>query len=138
MKKKLRSILPAAAVLGGLVLMAAAVLLDLPGEITGLMCGMGGVLLGLGGSGVIMGAVERRLSPQERKELQRSETDERNIAIREKAAQSSWYWTMYLLWVPFVVSLVQGETLWMALSSAVVVLHCLFYMVNMGRWAKKL
>ena len=108
--KKLKPILLAAAALGGLALMAAAALLDLPGGITGLMCGMGGALLGLGGSSVIMGAVERHMSPQERKELQRSETDERNIAIREKAAQSSWYWTLYLLWVPFVISLVRGET----------------------------
>ena len=84
--KKLKPILLAAAALGGLALMAAAALLDLPGGITGLMCGMGGALLGLGGSSVIMGAVERHMSPQERKELQRSETDERNIAIREKAA----------------------------------------------------
>ena len=135
--KKLKPILLAAAALGGLALMAAA-LLDLPGGITGLMCGMGGALLGLGGSSVIMGAVERHMSPQERKELQRSETDERNIAIREKAAQSSWYWTLYLLWVPFVISLVREETLWILLSSAVTVLHCVFYMVNMGRWAKKL
>ena len=124
--KKLKPILLAAAALGGLALMAAAALLDLPGGITGLMCGMGGALLGLGGSSVIMGAVER------------SETDERNIAIREKAAQSSWYWTLYLLWVPFVISLVREETLWILLSSAVTVLHCVFYMVNMGRWAKKL
>ena len=130
--KKLKPILLAAAALGGLALMAAAALLDLPGGITG------GALLGLGGSSVIMGAVERHMSPQERKELQRSETDERNIAIREKAAQSSWYWTLYLLWVPFVISLVRGETLWILLSSAVTVLHCVFYMVNMGRWAKKL
>ena len=136
--KKLKPILLAAAALGGLALMAAAALLDLPGGITGLMCGMGGALLGLGGSSVIMGAVERHMSPQERKELQRSETDERNIAIREKAAQSSWYWTLYLLWVPFVISLVREETLWILLSSAVTVLHCVFHMVNMGRWAKKL
>lgn len=100
------------------------------------MCGMGGALLGLGGSSVIMGAVERHMSPQERKELQRSETDERNIAIREKAAQSSWYWTLYLLWVPFVISLVRGETLWILLSSAVTVLHCVFYMVNMAAGPK--
>ena len=48
------------------------------------------------------------------------------------------YWTLYLLWVPFVISLVREETLWILLSSAVTVLHCVFYMVNMGRWAKKL
>ena len=46
--KKLKPILLAAAALGGLALMAAAALLDLPGGITGLMCGMGGALLGLG------------------------------------------------------------------------------------------
>lgn len=40
--KKLKPILLAAAALGGLALMAAAALLDLPGGITGLMCGMGG------------------------------------------------------------------------------------------------
>ena len=39
--KKLKPILLAAAALGGLALMAAAALLDLPGGITGLMCGMG-------------------------------------------------------------------------------------------------
>lgn len=61
--KKLKPILLAAAALGGLALMAAAALLDLPGGITGLMCGMGGALLGLGGSSVIMGAVERHMSP---------------------------------------------------------------------------
>ena len=136
--KKLKPILLAAAALGGLALMAAAALLDLPGGITGLMCGMGGALLGLGGSSVIMGAVERHMSPQERKELQRSETDERNIAIREKAAQDSWYWTLALLWVPFVAALVQGEILWMVLCPAVLVLHCTFYLFHMYRWSKKL
>ena len=136
--KKLKPILLAAAALGGLALMAAAALLDLPGGITGLMCGMGGALLGLGGSSVIMGAVERHMSPQERKELQRSETDERNIAIREKAAQDSWYWTLALLWVPFVAAMTQGELLWMILAPAVIVLHCAFYMFHMYRWSKKL
>lgn len=100
------------------------------------MCGMGGACWAWGAASVIMGAVERHMSPQERKELQRSETDERNIAIREKAAQSSWYWTLYLLWVPFVISLVRGETLWILLSSAVTVLHCVFYMVNMAAGPK--
>ena len=136
--KKLKPILLAAAALGGLALMAAAALLDLPGGITGLMCGMGGALLGLGGSSVIMGAVERHMSPQERKELQRSETDERNIAIREKAAQSSWYWTLYLLWVPFVIALVLGELVWMVIPPVVLVLHCAFYMFHLYRWSKKL
>ena len=136
--KKLKPILLAAAALGGLALMAAAALLDLPGGITGLMCGMGGALLGLGGSSVIMGAVERHMSPQERKELQRSETDERNIAIREKAAQSSWYWTLYLLWVPFVVALIEGSLLWILLSTGAIVLHNVFYLVNLARWGRRL
>lgn len=136
--KKLKPILLAAAALGGLALMAAAAPAGSARRDHRPDVRHGRSPAGPGGSSVIMGAVERHMSPQERKELQRSGTDERNIAIREKAAQSSWYWTLYLLWVPFVISLVREETLWILLSSAVTVLHCVFYMVNMGRWAKKL
>ena len=96
------------------------------------------LLGGVAGSRLIMARVERSWTPEERKEIERGERDERNVTIREKAAYSSWYWTLYLLWVPFVISLVREETLWILLSSAVTVLHCVFYMVNMGRWAKKL
>ena len=42
--KKLKPILLAAAALGGLALMAAVALLDLPGGITGLMCGLAAVI----------------------------------------------------------------------------------------------
>ena len=42
--KKLKPILLAAAALGGLALMASAALLDLPGGITGLMCGLAAVI----------------------------------------------------------------------------------------------
>ena len=94
--KKLKPILLAAAALGGLALMASAALLDLPGGFTGLMCGMGGALLGRGGSSVFMGAVERHMSPQERKELQRSETDERSQRLTAQAAQLAGVATFFL------------------------------------------
>ena len=58
--------------------------------------------------------------------------------IRARAAQDSWYWTLALLWVPFVAALVQGEILWMVLCPAVLVLHCTFYLFHMYRWSKKL
>ena len=80
----------------------------------------------------------RTMSPEERREVERGETDERNVYIRARAAQDSWYWTLALLWVPFVAALVQGETLWMVLCPAVIVLHCAFYMFHMYRWSKKL
>ena len=111
---------------------------DIPRSVNGLCSGLGGALIGLGGSGLIIPLAMRTMSPEERREVERGETDERNVYIRARAAQDSWYWTLYLLWVPFVISLVRGETLWILLSSAVTVLHCVFYMVNMGRWAKKL
>ena len=67
-----------------------------------------------------------------------AETDERNVAIREKAARDSWYWTGWLLWVPFVASLVTGESLFIALTAGVIVLHNAFLLVNMARWSRKL
>ena len=68
----------------------------------------------------------------------RSETDERNIAIREKAAMSSWYWTLYLLWAVFFVIQIFVGGLWAVAVSVVVVLHCMFYMINIYRWTKKM
>ena len=124
----------------GLALLALVIFRGdgLPGWANGLLAGLGGASLGLGGGGVVMEVAARRMTPKERAELERSETDERNIAIREKAAQDSWYWTLALLWVPFVAALVQGETFWMVLCPAVIVLHCAFYMFHMYRWSKKL
>ena len=134
--KKLKPILLAAAALGGLALMAAAALLDLPGGITGLMCGMGGALLGLGGSSVIMGAVERHMSPQERKELQRS--GDRRAQHRHPGEGRSVQ--LVLDPVPAVGPLCDlsgagGDALDPLLRRNGPPLR-LFYMVNMGRWAK--
>ena len=133
-------VLGALGLLAGLLLIGCALVLGdrLPGPGVGLMCGCGGALGGMGGSALLTPLLMRSLTPEQRKEMEREERDERNVAIREKAAYASWYWTLYLLWVPFVISLVREETLWILLSSAVTVLHCVFYMVNMGRWAKKL
>ena len=110
----------------------------LPGPVVGLMCGCGGALGGVGGTTLLIPLLMRSLSPEQRKEAERGETDERNIAIREKAAQSSFYWTLCLLWVPFVVALMQGNLLWMWLSTGAVVLHNVFYLVNLARWNRRL
>ena len=140
MKERLKKGLPILGVICGACLVLAAVVLgeQIPKGMSGVLFGTGGALMVLGVAGIAMDVVWRRMSEEERREVERGETDERNVAIREKAAYSSWYWTLYLLWVPFVISLVREETLWILLSSAVTVLHCVFYMVNMGRWAKKL
>lgn len=138
MKKKL--VLSALAALAGLALFIFVALSgdDIPRSVNGLCSGLGGALIGLGGSGLIIPLAMRTMSREERKEAERGETDERNVYIRARAAQDSWYWTLALLWVPFVAALVQGETLWMVLCPAVIVLHCAFYMFHMYRWSKKL
>ena len=138
MKKKL--VLSALAALTGLALFIFVALSgdDIPRSVNGLCSGLGGALIGLGGSGLIIPLAMRAMSPEERREVERGETDERNVYIRARAAQDSWYWTLALLWVPFVAALVQGETLWMVLCPAVIVLHCAFYMFHMYRWSKKL
>ena len=111
---------------------------EIPRSVNGLCSGLGGALIGIGGAGLIIPLLMRSMTPEDRKEVERAERDERSVAIRAHAAQDSWYWSLYLLWVPFIVSMVQGELLWMVLCPAVIVLHCAFYMFHMYRWSKKL
>ena len=132
--------LSALAALAGLALFVFVALSgdDIPRSVNGLCSGLGGALIGLGGAGLIIPLAMRTMTPEERKEVERGETDERNVYIRARAAQDSWYWTLALLWVPFVAAMTQGELLWMILAPAVIVLHCAFYMFHMYRWSKKL
>ena len=138
MKKNL--IVPAAAVVLGLVLFGIVFILDeqLPAGGVGLCAGLGGALIGLGGSKLFLSVTMRALSPEDRREVERSERDERSIAIRTHAAYDSWYWTLWLLWIPFVIALVLGELVWMVITPVVLVLHCAFYMFHLYRWSKKL
>ena len=132
--------LSALAALAGLALFVFVALSgdDISRSVNGLCSGLGGALIGLGGAGLIIPLAMRTMTPEERKEVERGETDERNVYIRARAAQDSWYWTLVLLWVPFVAALIQGELLWMILAPALIVLHCAFYMFHMYRWSKKL
>ena len=132
--------LSALAALAGLALFVFVALSgdDIPRSVNGLCSGLGGALICLGGAGLIIPLAMRTMTPEERKEVERGETDERNVYIRARAAQDSWYWTLALLWVPFVAAMAQGELLWMILAPAVIVLHCAFYMFHMYRWSKKL
>ena len=138
MKKKF--VISAAAVLLGVVLFVAVLTMgeQMPRGGTGLCAGLGGALIGLGGSNLFLPLFLHSLSSEDRREVERGEHDERNVAIRTHAAQDSWYWTLVLLWVPFVAALARGETFWMILCPAVLVLHCVFYLFHMYRWTKKL
>lgn len=140
MKERLKKILPILGVICGACLVLAAVVLgeQIPKGMSGILFGTGGALMGLGVAGIAMDVVWRRMSEEERREVERGETDERNVAIREKAAYSSWYWTLYLLWGAFFVTLFLGSGFPTALVSVLIVLHCVFLMVNMGRWAKRM
>ena len=140
MKERLKQALPILGVVCGACLVAAAIVLgeQVPEEMSGVLFGVGGMLMGLGVSGIAMDLIWRRMSETERREAERGERDERNVAIREKAAYSSWYWTLYLLWGAFLLTLVLGSGFPTALVSVLIVLHCVFLMVNMNRWAKQM
>ena len=133
-------VLSGLAAAAGLVLFVAVLLAgeQMGAGMVGLCAGIGGALLGLGGGGLFLPLAMRAMTPEQRKEAERGERDERIIATRIHAAQDSWYWTLIVLWVPFVAALVRGETFWMVLCPAVIVLHCALYLVNMYRWSKKL
>lgn len=140
MKERLKKGLPILGVICGACLVLAAVVLgeQIPKGMSGILFGTGGALMGLGVAGIAMDVVWRRMSEEERREVQRGEKDERNVAIREKAAYSSWYWTLYLLWGAFFITLFLGSGFPTALVSVLIVLHCVFLMVNMNRWTKRM
>ena len=140
MKEKLKRGLPLAGTVVGLALLAVVIFRGdgLPGWANGLLAGLGGAALGVGGGGIVMGMAVWRMTPKERSELERSETDERNIAIREKAAQDSWYWTSALLWVPFVAALVRQDPVFIPVSLGVLAFHHAFYIFHIGRWARRM
>ena len=140
MKERLKKILPILGIICGACLVLAAVVLgeQIPKGMSGILFGTGGALMGLGVAGIAMDVVWRRMSEEERREAERGERDERNVAIREKAAYASWYWTLYLLWGAFFVTLFLGSGFPTALVSVLIVLHCVFLMVNMNRWAKRM
>lgn len=140
MKERLKKILPILGILCGACLVLAAAVLgeQVPKGMGGALFGTGGALMGLGVSGIAMDVIWRRMSEDERREAERGERDERNVAIREKAAYASWYWTLYLLWGAFFITLFLGSGFPTALVSVLIVLHCVFLMVNMNRWAKRM
>lgn len=119
-------------------LILAAILLGerVPAQINLVLFTLGGVLMGFGAVGIALSRI--RMSPEQQKEYERSEHDERNVAIREKAAMSSWYWTLYMLWAVFMVIQIFVGGLWGVAVSVVIVLHCTFYMINIHRWNKKM
>ena len=120
------------------VLILAAFLLGerVPKQLSLVLFTLGGVLLGFGAVGIALSRI--RMSPEQLKEYERGERDERNVAIREKAAMSSWYWTLYMLWAVFMVIQIFVGGLWGVAVSVVIVLHCTFYMINIHRWNKKM
>ena len=140
MKEKWKKIVSLAGVAAGLALLAAVILGGdgFPGWVNGLLAGLGGAALGVGGGGIVMDVAACRMSPRERAELERAETDERNVAIREKAAQDSWYWTSWLLWVPFVVALARQDPVFIPVTMGTLAFHHAFYIFHMGRWAKRM
>ena len=136
-KKPLWAILGLTAALG---LWVAAFLLrnQIPDNIHGTLAGISGGTLGVCASALIKGTIERRFTPEQRREIERSERDERNVAIREKAAQRSWYWTLYLLWGLFILGFLLGGGPAVALVSVAITLHCIFYVVNLHHFSNKM
>lgn len=138
MKEWLKKISPFVMLAAAFVLFLAALLLGerVPKQLSLTLFTLGGVLMGFGVTGIALSG--RHMTPEEKKELERGETDERNVAIREKAAMSSWYWTLYMLWAAFMVIQIFVGGLWGVAISVVIVLHCTFYMINIHRWNKRM
>lgn len=138
MKEWFKKISPYVMLAAAFAVFVAVVLLKdrLSETICTALCALGGVLMGFGVTGIALS--DRHMTPEEKKEMERGERDERNVAIREKAAMSSWYWTLYMLWAAFMVIQIFVGGLWGVAISVVIVLHCTFYMINIHRWNKRM
>lgn len=138
MKSWIKKLSPYMMFVASWVLFLAAFLLgeSIPKPISLALWTVGGILLGFGAVGIALSRI--RMTPEAQKEMERGERDERNMAIREKAAMSSWYWTLYLLWAAFMVIQIFVGGLWGVAVSVVIVLHCTFYMINIHRWNKRM
>lgn len=130
MKDWLKKISPYVMLAAAFVMFLAALLLRerVPKQLSLALFTLGGVLMGFGVTGIALS--DRHMTPEEKKEMER---DERNVTIREKAAMSSWYWTLYMLWAAFMVIQIFVGGLWGVAISVVIVLHCTFYMINIHR-----
>lgn len=138
MKEWFKKISPFMMFVGAVAAFLAAIVLGerIPEQLSLALFTLGGILMGFGVTAIALS--DKRMTQEEKKELERSETDERNVAIREKAAMSSWYWTLYMLWAAFMVIQIFVGGLWGVAISVVIVLHCTFYMINIHRWNKKM
>lgn len=138
MKDFLKKVSPYVMFAASWTLIFAAILLDerIPEQLSLALFTLGGMLMGFGAVGIALSRIRR--SPEQQKEYERGEHDERNVAIQEKAAMSSWYWTLYMLWAAFMVIQIFVGGLWGVAVSVVIVLHCTFYMINIHRWNKKM
>ena len=138
MKDWLKKISPFLLLVAAFTVFLAALLLRerVPKQLSLGLFTLGGVLLGFGVTAIALST--KGLTPEEQKEIERGERDERNVAIREKAAMSSWYWTLYMLWAAFMVIQIFVGGLWGVAISVVIVLHCTFYMINIHRWNKRM
>lgn len=138
MKEWFKKISPYVMLAAAFVMFLAALLLGewVPKQLSLALFTLGGILLGFGVTGIALST--KGLTLEEQKEMERGERDERNVAIREKAAMSSWYWTLYMLWAAFMVIQIFVGGLWGVAISVVIVLHCTFYMINIHRWNKRM
>ena len=99
---------------------------------------LSGALIGSGLVSLVVAWQESRRTPEQRREIERGQRDERNVAIREKAAMSAWYWMLYLLWAAFLAIQIFVGGLWGVAISVLVLLHYIFYVINLHRWSKEL
>ena len=106
---------------------------------TGIMSGLSAVLLVVCGTALLAIHKYKALTPEERRDEEVAETDERNVAIREKAAMDSWYCTEIMLFVMGIIARIAGLGKGAeGLIVAALLLHIIIYLINIARWNKKL
>lgn len=108
------------------------------GHLSGATCGISAGLFGACAALLLTDYIYNKASPEAQKEMERTEQDERNRSIRLQAAYTSWYWTFGLLLVVYVILMGMNQFIPALMMTGVITLHGVFYLINVGRWSKKM
>ncbi|MDR1117091.1 MAG: hypothetical protein LBL09_02450 [Oscillospiraceae bacterium] len=125
----------------GLALMAAGAIAEqssfasgLPGRFLGFGAGLGSAAAALGSVGLIL----LRRKPEDARQQEINENDERFIKIREKSAQSTWYVTLTSLLALEFVFLFLDYMIPCFIVIGVMAVHVISYFAFLYRNSKKL
>ena len=137
-----KTMIALAALLFAVIIFAFLLALSRSGHLTQQSSGaLGGIMGGLAGGSLatlVMGLIYHRASAAKRRAMDLNNGDERNIAIRDRAAYTSWFCSLAVFLFLFMALLLTDHYFAATLTVVAALLHMLIFPGNIYIWNKKL